>query len=362
MTKDEKMRSLKKILIRTIGVIVLVLIVLFLNNRIVRSNLSKSLDDDNLSAEEVKAAIDVIQILKLKVSEIWPISDGKFIPFIIFNEQYEFLISQNVPIPSWELIDSTSIPDFYISIRQAISPKSFAVKVEENWMGSIGTRRLMNKQMMTGMDKELPFFITALIPFNFLTIKEDFHVALIIHEINHAHQAIQSIDKFKAALASYSIEKTYPYWRDDQKEAWTTEGNLLFEAMNATSSKDIVTLTKRWLKVREGRRSKLDSKLITFEKNIEWLEGLSRYVEIKAYSIARTISGLNFEYKDSPIFWDDGQNKLRTKLGKVDRDERFYLSGMAQAMILDSIYPAWKMDINKDSVYFEDLIKRSLNR
>ena len=89
------------------------------------------------------------------------------------------------------------------------------------------------------------------------------------------------------------------------------------------------------------------------------MEGLAKYIEIKVYKLA-AVSGeksLNASYNPKLVRWRDEFLRLRKSLGNQAGDFRFYLSGMAQAFILDRIFPGWKNRAFEEGVYLENLLE-----
>jgi len=93
----------------------------------------------------------------------------------------------------------------------------------------------------------------------------------------------------------------------------------------------------------------MDQPLISFEQELEWLEGLAKYAGMR-------IAELGSEEKTSQNYKDDrvARGRLRMDfyarlrhLGEQDGDLRFHLSGAAQALLLNHLCPKWKTVISK---------------
>jgi hypothetical protein len=111
------------------------------------------------------------------------------------------------------------------------------------------------------------------------------------------------------------------------------------------------------------RRAALGSDFLAFERELEWLEGLAKYAEIKFYEIAASRSreapyGRYGAVLPFPLQWDFV--RLEKTLGAQDGDLRFYLSGLAQARLLDRLSPQWKARAMQEDVYLEDLLRDSV--
>ena len=354
--------SIKNLLLYLGFSIIAILFILFLNRNFAVNKYLVKLEEENISEEEIAAINDIHRIMAV-ADDIWPGLEKAEIPIIFYNDNYEFLISNKKLKENWHLIDSTRIKHYNIARRFAEKPQSFGVKVNGTWMGSIATRRKMNKELVENFENHMPAFISRFIPYNLIDINKDYHVVLYIHEAFHAFQGMMNEDKLNDVLTCYQHESSYPFQAVNNLENWNREGALLFEAIDTDESEKIKSIVLEWIETRNNRRidNDLSAEQIGFEKKLEWLEGLSFYVEIKAHQVAQKLNSLNFNYVKNPKYWQDEMSQLKNTLGELDGDLRFYLSGMAQAEILDKIEPDWKNSIFKDDVFLEDIITTVLN-
>jgi len=186
----------------------------------------------------------------------------------------------------------------------------------------------------------------------------------VIHEMIHGFQASSNEEKFLKAEASHSALKSYPYDDENFKRQWNEEGRILSRAFKAEDKNETKELLKEFIKIRNERRAKanLSSDAVEAEKKLEWLEGLAKYSEIKSYELVaeREGKGYNYSYKKGLPYWKGEFYKLKSSLGNLDGDNRFYYSGMAQARALDKLGVQWKEKMMKDEVYLEDAIKEFL--
>jgi len=199
-----------------------------------------------------------------------------------------------------------------------------------------------------------------------MVITPMYHVVVLLHEAFHAFQAIQDQDRFQHAQKMYAFEKSYPFEDEAFKNAWNEEGSLLASAAKEQDASARLESIEKFLEVRTKRRSasSLSAELITFERELEWLEGLAKYVELqfaikgasmqeaesKGYRVVRNRLQADFSYR------------IRN-LGDLHGDLRFYLSGAAQAIILDKVSPGWKQNIiGKTHIGLEDLLKSALKK
>jgi len=296
-----------------------------------------------LSARELT---EITEVLKLKADtgdRVWPGLAAAQIPIILFNARYEFLLGAANPPAPWEVLKDQSFEGRPYGRRSADNPQNFAVKVGSAYAGSASSLELMNNK---GPMKIAP----------------DFHVVLILHEIFHAFQAVQDETRFDRALAVYQVEKNYPFKDQDMAAAWVTEGAALAQALKASTTGEAIRLAQKFLAIRDARRraARLSTELADYERELEWLEGLAKYAEVRFYELAALRTDPTASIKFNPglpycLQWDFV--RLEKQMGAQEGDLRFYLSGMAQARLLDRLSPEWKSGTLLGKVYLEDMLR-----
>ncbi len=292
---------------------------------------------------------ELAETLRLKAEigdQVWTGLAATNIPVILFNEGYEFLVGEANPPGLWKVVEGDDFQGVPYYRRAAQNPQAFAVKVGATWAGSAPT--------LDHMNRKIPFKLSP-----------EFHVVVVLHEIFHAYQANQAPKRFAKANAVYAAESRYPYKDADFRSAWNDEGRALAEALKTKDDAPVKDLVRRFLQIRETRRKRaaLGSDLLAFERELEWLEGLAKYAEIKFYEIAASRSreasyGRYGTALPFPLQWDFV--RLEKTLGTQDGDLRFYLSGLAQARLLDRLSPQWKARAMQEDVYLEDLVRESV--
>ena len=132
--------------------------------------------------------------------------------------------------------------------------------------------------------------------------------------------------------------------------AWITEGAALAQALKAPTYDEAVRLAQKFLEIRDARRGavRLSPELADYERELEWLEGLAKYAEVHFYELAASRADQTASIKFNPglpIFLQWDFVRLEKQLGTQEGDLRFYLSGMAQARLLDRLSPDWKSKV-----------------
>lgn len=294
-----------------------------------------------LSARDKELLAEVIRLKHELGDEVWPGLGLAPIPVIIYNDGYEFLTGADTPPPSppWVKVDGDDFAGQPYYRRPAHDPQAFAVDVDGRWAGS-----------MTSLDAILARKVS-------FKPRPDFYLVLVLHEVFHAFQAIKQPERFRRAMALYSIEKDYPAKDPAFAKAWTEEGALLASALRAKDEQGLLDGVRAFLRHRESRRrpwaeaNRPSSKdvpgpidLAEYERGMEWLEGLGKYAEMRFYELAaaRSSEPAFAAYNPSLPYWTWDYVRLEKQMGAQKGDLRFYLSGMAQARLLDRLSPGWK--------------------
>jgi hypothetical protein len=124
---------------------------------------------------------------------------------------------------------------------------------------------------------------------------------------------------------------------------------------------------------RKARRERLlvDAGALAFERELEWLEGLAKYVELTSWRL-----GAQPPYVSLPEISGEAQfhvyggydsrwksELLATRLRvNLHGDLPFYYSGALQAMLLDDLAPAWKPGFLESDLALDDLLSRASER
>lgn len=299
-----------------------------------------------LSAADKEELAEALQLKAEVGDEVWPGFGPAEIPVVLYDENSEFLTGEENPPPPWQAVEDDDFSGKRYFRRDAAKPQSFAVQVGKRWAGSISTLEYMSSR----------------IP---LKLGRDFHIAVLLHEVFHAFQATRAPRHFREALAIYSVESGYPFKDAEFSAAWSSEGQILAEAIQATELNQVSDLGRKFLDRRDARRKRtaLAPELISFERELEWLEGLAKYAEVRFYELeaARAAKQSNAKPRPAGIsFWLSDLALLRTRLGAQSGDLRFYLSGMAEARMLDRVSPVWKPHGLDEGSYQEDILRAAL--
>jgi hypothetical protein len=297
-----------------------------------------------LTAEDKELLAEAFRLKLALGDEVWPGLGSAPIPVIIYNESYEFLTGPVNPAlePPWAVVEKDDFLGQPYYRRPAENPQAFAIDLGEQWAASMTS--------LARLSRKVP-----------LKLAPDFYVVLLLHEVFHAFQASLEAARFRRATSLYALERNYPFKDPAFAKAWTEEGALLAAALKAPDRATTLENVRAFLLKRASRRAPLPFSLGTadYESEMEWLEGLGKYAEIRFYELAaaRSSDPAFARYKPGLPYWSMDFIRLEKHLGSQEGDLRFYLSGMAQARILDRLSPDWKVRFFKDGGALEDRLQ-----
>jgi len=312
-----------------------------------------------------------LRLKRLLGEEVWPGLGAADIPVIVYNDAFEFLTGAATPPPTpWTRVEGDLFAAAPYYRRKAATFQSFAVEVSDAWVASISSLDRMSARMPIRIDAGL-------------------YVAAVLHEIFHAFQADRAPARFHRVLTLYGQESSYPASDPDFAKAWTREGELLTAALKALGAAGAAGApdaadagpTAPAAQAVDDIRLFLDSRrdrlaavpfgfgVRDYESEMEWLEGLGKYVEVRFYRLAAARAraggpdagepGLA-AFKAGPPYFASDLARLEKRLGSLPGDQRFYLSGMAEAMILDRLFPGWKNGFFREGGSLEDRLRAAV--
>ena len=337
-----------------------------------------------LAANEQVRIAESMNVRKRLGNKVWPGWGDVTIPVLLYNEQYAFLTGLQNPaegwkrVPystihgkSWELVDSPT--PYY---RQPLpetgeTPQAFIVQIGDSYVASMTTKAWTKIHLSELIKQDVPDFLKPIVPYQLFTSKfnSDWHIASILHESFHALQAHRAYPRLVDAEKSALLESTYPWHNADFRNAWVQERQLLARALSEKNPKLMREDIRKWLTVRAQRRASIDSSLIYYEKQREWLEGMAKYAEINIWMQAANqdlyhpIAGLEKDHQFS--FYQNAKNQREQEIRQLKSDLGFsesmlYYSGWAQCELLDRLNVNWKSLIFEPGMFLDDLIRESL--
>ena len=320
-----------------------------------------------------KARLQETLHLKQTLGEaVWPGWGEANIPVIIWNNQYSFLIGLAEPSAGWEAVPDDDFEDRPYYRKLSDDPQNFAVQVGDEWVASMGTKWETDNFLISNFRQMMPGPLKPVFPYWILIQPTEVQMTGVLHEAFHVFQVQINPKRLQSAEHAHSAGDQY--WEADAKmrTAWQDEIDALFKAVTATDPQVMREAAQAFWDLRRARRVdyQLDESLIDFEQEIEWEEGLAKYVELSIWRVAANTPGYaplpalsaDTDFKQYATFnqrWAqelDQMKRQATQEGEV----RFYYTGMAQAVLLDRLMPEWKTRVLTEATLLEDLLGEAL--
>ena len=301
---------------------------------------------------------------------------------ILYNEENVFLVNLLEPesgwlkIPqeskngtAWQISDSNEtwdgMPYYKQPYADGKSPEAFAVRIGDQFAGSLPTLDWMRIGLMQQIKADMPGFLQPIIPYPLIAKiffpNSETYLSLIQHENFHAYQATWAKERFYQAETANILKKNkYPWDSEQMQELWQMELVTLEEALRSDDLIETEQIVEQFLSIRRNRRGtiNLPSDLVDYENQREWVEGMARYVELESWRVANTEDSYRFDdsMQSDPDFklyrgftkrWNRELDQMK-RMYDDEGDGRFYYSGMAQAYLLDRLSPDWKDRLYND--------------
>lgn len=348
-----------------------------------------------LSAAEKARLAEAIHLREVQGNTIWPGFGDVEIPIVVYNEAYAFLVNYGGEPPTgwvlplsgeqqgteWELVpgeDFFDTPYYRQPLAGDVTPQAFTVRLGEQWAASLPTKEWSRISLAKTIRADMPSWLRPLVPYSLVTQlflgDSDKYVSILTHESFHAYIGIRAERHLiNAEEVARQQEAAYP-WEDALNcTAWQDELDTLVAALQAGSREETMRLSRQFLEIRQIRRDdcRLATRLIDYEQQREWLEGLAKYVEMEAWRQGATAQRytphpatgrLNdfHDYEGYQRAWNREVDQIARMAGD-EGDGRFYYSGMAQAALLDRLMPNWKMGALTGGTTLEGLLDAAVN-
>jgi hypothetical protein len=328
---------------------------------------------DRLS-ELDKARLAEALHLKAKLGDrVWPGWGATRNPVVIWNRAWEFLVDYpGQPPAGWETVPEDTFFGQPYYRRTALDPQNFAYLVGDYWTGNMATKTDADAFLIDTFRNMFPTPLKQLFPYRLFIQPSETQIGGTLHEDFHAYQMQVALQRMGTAEAAHSSGDRYESALEAFQVELKQEYALLARALEAKSDLEAADLVRQFLQVRDDRRRtyQLDPDLITYERWLEWEEGVAKYVEVDSLRLAFQSVGY-FPLPamaDDPIFysyqrfnsrWSQELFQLRNPSGSLDT--RFYMSGMAESFLLDRLMPDWKSKVMDQDVFLEDLLRQAVS-
>lgn len=313
--------------------------------------------------------------LKQELGEnVWPGWGKTEIPVLIWNRDHSFLVGYLDPPPPWEPVPGDRFQEQTYLRRPTSEPQNFCVRVGDRWVASMATKWELDAYLIDMIRDVLPSPLKPIVPYRLLIQPSEVQMVGVLHETFHVYQAQVASERLDEAEAAH--QRGEQYWHADADAAmhkeWREEIDLLAKALKAQSDEKATALAREYLEQRAHRRAAvgLSAALIDYERQLEWEDGLAKYVELAIWREAYSVRG----YEPLPDMAGDRDFKAygsftqrwSQKIGQMKRqaaregETRFYYTGMAQATLLDRLLPGWKGRALAENVWLETLLAEAV--
>ena len=319
-----------------------------------------------------KARLQETLHLKQELGEaVWPGWGQSEIPILIWNNQYSFLVGVAEPPAGWEVVPGDDFEGQPYYRKPTEDPQNFAVRVGDQWAASLGTKWEADNFLISNFRQMMPGPLKPLFPYWILIQPSEVQMSGVLHEAFHVFQAHIAPEHLKTAEQAHGADDNYWAVDANMHAAWQNEIDALLKALSATDRQAMTGAAQEFLTLRLTRRVEyqLDSTLIDFEREIEWEEGLAKYVELVIWREAANtpaytpLADLNTDpdFKKYATFnqrWAQELDQTKRQATQ-DGEGRFYYTGMVQAVLLDQLMPKWKTRILSEQLTPEDLLREA---
>jgi hypothetical protein len=177
---------------------------------------------------------------------------------------------------------------------------------------------------------------------------------LAAHEAFHVFQTVaRSAHSYMGERENSFMVSSYPVYDTINEANIALEGVLLERALSAHTVQQARAFARQFSAVRASRQRKLGHGTAEFEQKTEGNEGLAEYALLRTRN---AIDGVAPGLPPQSLLQD--LRRLTTDLTRSIR-LRYYLTGSAQAFLLDRIDPEWKNTFLEERVFLDELIARA---
>lgn len=337
-----------------------------------RDLLSSPPEMDRLDAHDKARLAETLHLKQELGQSVWPGWGKAEIPVLLWNRDYAFLAGYPDPPAPWEPMSGDTFQTQAYFRRPAGEPQNFAVRVGDRWVASMATKWETDIFVIEMIRGVLPPPFKQIVPYRALIQPSEVQMTGVLHETFHVYQAQVAPERLDEAEAAHRHKEQY--WQADaaMRRAWKREIDMLVRALKAGSEEEMAALVREFLDERTRRRAEsgLSAELIDYERQLEWEEGLAKYVELAIWRAASE----NAEYEPLPDMAGDPdfkgyrmfKQRWSQEIGQMKRqatqegETRFYYTGMAQAMLLDRLLPDWKDRALLKDVWLETLLAEAV--
>ena len=327
---------------------------------------------DHLSTIDKARFSEAMQLKSILGDQVWDGWGSAKIPVIVWNRSYEFLFNYDGKPPSdWSKITDDGINGESYFRRVADEPQNFAVRVGDTWTASMATKQTTDVFLIETFREVFPNPIKQVFPYRLLMQPSETQIGGLLHESFHVYQYHLAPERMATAESIHKRGEQYEAAFEDFSAEFKNESALLADALKAKTQEEKIELARQFLASRDARRnnSQLSNDLIDYEKWLEWEEGTAKYIEV---AILRQ-AGKSTDYQPFPELKNDpefkqyqnidqrwSQELFQLRYQTSSGENRFYMTGLGQAFLLDDLLSDWKEKYWEDDVFLEDLLRLAI--
>jgi hypothetical protein len=340
-------------------------------------------NNQNLPTEEDSATLGALdkarlaEALHLKAAlgdTVWPGWGEEYMPVIVWNQAYEFLLSkEGEPPAGWSTVPGDDLNGQKYFRRKADDPQNFAVRLGDAWAASMATKRMTDVFLIRSFRDNFPVPLKQIFPYRFLLQPSETQIGGLLHETFHVLQYQNAPARMDEAESIHRLGEEYQASANAFRSEWKQESGLLAEALEAETQAEKADLVRQFLEIRDVRRTeyKLEKELVDYERWLEWEEGTAKYIEVAILRQAGETAGYEplpglendpdfKKYRNSDQRWS--QELVQLRYQTTSGESQFYMTGLAQAFLLDDLLPDWKVKYWEHGVFLEDLLHLAIGR
>jgi hypothetical protein len=335
-------------------------------------NLPDEESSDTLSSVDKARLLEALHLKATLGDETWSGWGTAEVPAIIWNRSYEFLVNYDGDTPmGWSNVESDDLDGQTYYRQRADDPQNFAVRVDNTWVASMATKQTTDHFLIDTFRDNFPTPIKQIFPYRFLIQPSETQMGGLLHETFHVYQYQNAPSRMAEAESIHKLGNEYETFSDSFQPEWKKESALLADALEVRTQSEKVELVRQFLETRDARRqdSGLDNRLIDYERWLEWEEGTAKYIEVAILRQAGEMDGYQAlpEMKNDTDFkqyqkvdqrWS--QELIQLRYQTTSGETQLYMTGMAQAFLLDDLKPGWKDQYWEEGVFLEDLLRQAI--
>jgi hypothetical protein len=359
-------------LLYLVGIFVALCLVLSAISAISNQGLPGRDTSDQLSELDKARLLEAIHLKSALGDRLWKGWGEADVPFIIWNDSFEFLFEYpGEPPAGWTPVPNDTFQGQAYYRQKADDPQNFAVPVGDIWAVSMATKSATDVFLISSFREMFPPPIKQIFPYRILIQPSETQVGGVLHESFHVYQMLTSPTRLDTAEKAHRLGDEYESAAEKFSAEWKQESVLLADALEAKTPEEKFALVQQFLETRDSRRSTyaLDPVLVDYERQLEWEEGTAKYIEVAILKTAfeavayqptpEMASDPDFKaYQVFPQRWS--QELIQLRYQTTSGESQFYMTGMAQAFLLDDLLPGWQEKYWQEGVFLEDLLKEAV--